>query len=529
MRRDELPGQASHPRQRDRDGAVGFRVAAFVASAYPFSLVVGANMGFVPIPAASVLSSLAVGFGFTGILLLGTRFAIRDASARAAWSFVFLLIFSTYHLVINVGVSVGLRLSPDQTGVALAYTVAAAVGATLLTAPSRARRRDAGPALIIALLLVGIMAGTGVRRGLTADDSWHLPARAMIASALPPVPSVALHSTRDIFYIVLDGFGRADTLRDMYGADIEPFVAFLKKKGFEVPGAARSNYAQTYLSLAATLNLNYLDDVAAAIGIDGMDRRALAYLIDRNALMALARRSGLRVVGVGSDYMATGRLEAADVCICHRYGLNNFEQTFPFTTPLAALPFSSWAHDAHRRKVLSSFDAIEGLASPSQRLFVFAHVIAPHPPFVFMPDGTPRQVHRLFTLKDGSYYPGSREEYIEGYRDQTRFVTRRLTALVETLLSRPGPQPVIVLHGDHGPGSMLDWNDAAKTNMAERMGIFTAYYFPESSVHLGEAVTPINLARSLATLYLGVDLPHLPNRSYFSEWNTPYDFLLVSD
>ncbi len=64
--------------------------------------------------------------------------------------------------------------------------------------------------------------------------------------------------------------------------------------------------------------------------------------------------------------------------------------------------------------------------------------------------------------------------------------------------------------------------------MAERMGIFAAYYFPESAADLGEDVTPINLARALATTFLGVDLRQLPNRSFFSGWNALYDFKLVA-
>ena len=71
---------------------------------------------------------------------------------------------------------------------------------------------------------------------------------------------------RDIYYIVLDGFGRPDILQSHYGLDVTNFVAFLTARGFTVPPLAQSNYSQTFLSLASTLNLTYLDRLAETMG-----------------------------------------------------------------------------------------------------------------------------------------------------------------------------------------------------------------------------------------------------------------------
>ncbi len=519
MTNGEGPGKVAAPRQHHRRATVLYALAACIASAYPLAVVVGANIATVPMSPGSIIRSLAASLGFAAALLLASRFVFRNASAGAAWSAVFLLIFGLYHLALGLGRPFSLDLSPEQPAVALVYTAAGVVAATLLTAPWRARPRDPVPALMAAVLFLGAAAGTGVWRRLGANDSWRQPAGAMIESALPLQGSGTVRPQRDVFYVVLDALGSADTLGNVYGVDLGPFVEFLKGKGFEVPGAARSNYGQTYLSLASTLNFGYLDAVAAAMGKDAVDRRALAYLIDHNALLTLARRSGYRVVGVGSDYLATTRIPAAEVCLCDRYGLDIVEQAVLYATPLSALPLSRWTYVAHQRKVLDAFDAIETLTSQSERLFVFAHVIAPHPPFVFMADGTPRESPLPFTFNDGDQFRQSDDDYLKGYGEQTQFVTRRLISIVETLLNRPGPPPAIVLHGDHGPG---------RTNMTERLGIFAAYYFPDSDVRLEDTVTPINLARALATTYLGVNLPPLADRSYFSEWNTPYDFTLVA-
>ena len=41
-------------------------------------------------------------------------------------------------------------------------------------------------------------------------------------------------------------------------------------------------------------------------------------------------------------------------------------------------------------------------------------------------------------------------------------MTRRILDAIDAILQRPGPAPVIVIHGDHGPGSMWDRNDVAE-------------------------------------------------------------------
>ena len=42
-------------------------------------------------------------------------------------------------------------------------------------------------------------------------------------------------------------------------------------------------------------------------------------------------------------------------------------------------------------------------------------------------------------------------------------------------------------------------------------------------------MTPINGARLLARRYFGAELPQLPDRSWFSPGDRPYDFVQVPD
>jgi hypothetical protein len=297
-----------------------------------------------------------------------------------------------------------------------------------------------------------------------------------------------------------------------------------------VPDAARTNYAQTFLSLAATLNLNYLDGLAHGLGTTSRDRRPLAHLIQDHALMRMASRAGYRVVVVGSDHMSTERIARADVCICSQLGLNEVELATIALTPLAPLAggLRYDAYETHRRKVLQTFAALRSSATAQGPKLVFAHLLVPHPPFVFNARGESRPQPRpaTFRFQDGNHFKGSRSEYVSGYREQALFVARQLSLLVDSLLDGTQPAPVIVIHGDHGPGSKLQWERPDATDMHERMDIFAAYHLPDDAAGLYPTMTPINGARILAK-YFGVEMPLLEDMSFFSRWSRPYEFIQI--
>jgi hypothetical protein len=498
---------------------------AFLLSALPLSNAVSANFGVNPINWAVVFRLLLIGFAVTTMLLLALRPLVRDLIARAVFVSVFFLVMSFYGFVVFTGRSRGWNLAPGEPGVAAAYTGLSLVIALLFARPWKRGRRDPIALTMVSIAVLGMNAFALMSHtAKAASADWRNGADRLTAQVA--TSRAAAPPSRNIYYIVVDAFGRADTVNRFYGADLSGFMDFLRSRGFFVAEQARSNYAQTYLALAALMNLRYLDPLVAAVGQDAGDYLPLYYVIQKNALMDLARRAGYQVVGIGSDYEATMTFPNADRCYCERSGLDDYTQTVIAATPLAAL-LGKRPYAAHRDKVLKSFDAVEAQDSSSGPQFVFAHILSPHPPFIFSTDGLFRPPRRMFALSDGSDFPGSREDYVRGYHDQVLFVAKRLTALVDSILARPGPKPVIIMHGDHGPGSMLQWEDAAATNMTERMDIFAAYYFPDGGTELYPSITPVNGARALANQYLGAHLPMLPDRTMFSTGSHPYRFIAV--
>jgi len=498
-----------------------------MVAVYPVSIVVGAYAVIEPLEPLAVGRALVLSLAIT-LLLYGTLRAVaRDRNARVQWLGVVLLLGCTYEIAVNTARLRGFNVTPRDPRVAVAYTVAAMAVATVCLRPWRDIRPSLRPLLIAAAVLVGANTYRAVARWWDDAPPTWMPAAQALTYAATQGQNAAKAPARDIYYIILDAMGRADTLRNIYGLDLGPFVADLRATGFHVVDHSRSNYAHTVLSFSSFLNLDYLDSVASAVGTQSGNREALEFLIQHNGLMRLAKRAGYEVVGIGTDYAATERFDEADVCVCQQFGPSLFEQAAIATTPFAAAPIDPWTYGAHHTKILTSLAALDTGVPSSRRQFVFAHILAPHPPFTFASDGAFRHPDRPFSLTDGSDFDGSTDEYVHGYHDQAAFLVRRITGIVHAILNRPGPRPVIIIHSDHGPGSRLQSNDAAHSDMSERMNNFEAYYFPDGHDDLSDSVTPVNLARALSNRYLGTDLPRLPDLTFFSTTGHLYNFIQV--
>ena len=61
---------------------------------------------------------------------------------------------------------------------------------------------------------------------------------------------------RDVYYIILDAYGRSDILSNTLGYDNSDFLSKLEGMGFYVAECAQSNYAKTDLSLSSSLNID---------------------------------------------------------------------------------------------------------------------------------------------------------------------------------------------------------------------------------------------------------------------------------
>jgi len=324
----------------------------------------------------------------------------------------------------------------------------------------------------------------------------------------------------NIYYIILDGYGRADVLRDIYHYDNRPFLQYLTRKGFHVVPQAQAGYCQTALSLAAGLNMEYLDRVAARVGVSSNDLAPLAKMIEHNRLFKLLRPRGYRIVAFSSEY-APLDLRSADIYLGGRSRLTEFQRVTLATTPLPVLLGAGALesnYQPHAQAVLYTFEHLADTTRLKPPVFVFAHIMCPHPPFVFGPDGpdTPRELR-------------FRKDELREYVEQVQFVNRQTQRAVDALLAAARWPTVIIIQSDHGPSSRTDWFSVERTDARERLGALVACYLPGGDLRLDDDLSSVNLFRIVLNRYFGANLPLLPNDSYYSTSGQPYRFVRVTD
>jgi hypothetical protein len=337
----------------------------------------------------------------------------------------------------------------------------------------------------------------------------------------------------DIYYIILDGYARSDVMKDRFGFDNSPFLERLEQKGFFVARQSTANYCQTPLSLSSSLNSAYLNDWIPA---DSHDKCQLSGWIGDGRVVRTLRGLGYRYVTFSTGFEETEHPEA-DVYLSPAPYCNPFHQLLLSRTPL--VPFLTGPglideYTAARDRTLYLLKTVPEIARRDGPTFTFAHILSPHPPFVFDENGADVSPHeRRYYLTDGDLYRGhygDRASYAEGYRKQATFLTGQVERMIDGILANSPEPPLIILQSDHGSGMDLETGAIAGTDLGERMSILNAYYFPGPGRQaLYPSITPVNSLRVLLRAYFGADMELLPDHSYFSTWGDPFRFIDVSD
>jgi hypothetical protein len=339
----------------------------------------------------------------------------------------------------------------------------------------------------------------------------------------------------DIYLIVLDGYGREDILRDLYGYDNSEFIEFLRGKGFYVADRSTANYPQTELSISSSMNLQSLDAFVTGFG-DTIDRSPLRELMRTTVIRRVLDEQGYQFVALPSAALFA-QIDDADIYYSLTPGgINEFEGLVLSST-IAGVFVESWGWDLpiqgyelHRKYILFSLEKLHEVAEIPGPKFVFAHLLSPHPPFIFNAEGKNIVPDRPYSTWDASLYPGGIEEYKKGYTDQMTFLNHEIMKVVTGILENSATPPIIILQGDHGPGAYYDTLKLDTSCLSERFSILNAYYFPDGNYELlYPSITPINTFRVILNQYFGAELDLLEDRNYFAGWLSPYQFIEVSD
>ena len=101
--------------------------------------------------------------------------------------------------------------------------------------------------------------------------------------------------------------------------------------------------------------------------------------------------------------------------------------------------------------------------------------------------------------------------------------------MMESILENTNRPSIIILQGDHGPASTLDWDNPTPESLKERFSILNAYYFFDQDYsNLYQTITPVNTFRIILNQYLNGNYQLLEDENYFSRLKSIFRFRKVS-
>lgn len=451
-----------------------------------------------------VLPVLLVVVGIAAVLLVVGSLLLRDAARAAVLLSVAIAAFFGYRHVAILTSDLPFAGRPVQlmwVTLAIGALVLAWRGGRPLGIATRALNAVGAGLVIVALLII-------------VPHELELVGRAAPAATDPAVAPTASISDpghrRDIWFLVFDRYGSAESLRLNYGIE-ESLTPWLAERGFHVTPDAHANYVRTGLSLASTLNMDYLD------AIPGYESAAQS--LREHAVGRFLAERGYAYIHIGSEY---GPTRTSDLADNRTYSsVSDFADAL-FDSSLAATfagRVGSIKPNRQRRVDWSRFalDTLEKVRNEPGPKFVFGHLLLPHPPYVFDADGS--------VVSDAE---ASRRSPADGYEAQMQFLDARIKELVQPLLALPEEErPIIILAADEGPYPPryegdpdiaggepdFDWSTATDEELRIKFGILHAMYLPGvPDDEIPESFTDVNTFRLVFNEYFDAGFTLLPNR-----------------
>jgi hypothetical protein len=484
---------------------------------YPVLALLAVNLD--QVPAQTALRSALIALAASAVLYLALSFILRSAAKAALLTSLGVVLFFSYGHVYQLieGKSIAGFVYGKHRFLAAAWLVLLLAAAAWILKVLKSPRELNLLLNIIstALILFPLFQiGAFTMRSLpTASTPEKVsPAGGEIQPADPGA------QTPDVYYILLDGYSRADILKQLYQLDITPFMEELKSMGFVIPDCAQSNYGITAFSMYAALNMEYLDTHPGAIPL-GSDRREVDYQAMRQYLVNSQVRKVFKSYGYQMITFETGfwwlNIDNSDQYIVENnnplkkyskeYALSNFEDLFIRTTALRIITEANSAFfgsltrrvktpgQQHYEWVQFSLNQLNQIPTIPGKKFVYFHVLAPHDPHVFD--------------QDGNYHDYSNVPNAEAiaYPNEVTYLNKRIVEIVRSLIASSPNPPVIIIQGDHG------WDPRY------RMQILNAYYLPNGgSKRIYPTITPVNTFRLIFDEYFGANYKLLPDKSFYS-------------
>jgi hypothetical protein len=323
----------------------------------------------------------------------------------------------------------------------------------------------------------------------------------------------------DIYYILLDGYPRADILKKYYNYDNSPFLERLESLGFNIIEKSQSNYDWTLYSVRSTLEMEYLDKFFSSRTEYERDNR-LKGLRYTNVLRILYN-SGYKTNAFKIKYLLLDFYDSPYITsLLENYSdFNRFEAKLLKSTLFAVtnkLKVLERYHD--RARHLFILDSIPKFAKKEGPNFVFAHLMCPHAPFVFDANGdkvvsVAQDIQNQFLILPTKPIKGKDKPFRTRKKlfcDQLTYLNNRILQNIESILRSSDKGPVIIIQSDHGVRYLDSY---FKVDPSINFLNLSAIYLPNGRQHeIPSDASNVNTFRYVFNHVFNTGLSILPNK-----------------
>ena len=335
----------------------------------------------------------------------------------------------------------------------------------------------------------------------------------------------------DVYYLILDEYARNDALLEYHNFSNDEFTEFLENKGFHIAKNSLANYPMSAQSIPATMNMNYINFLADEIGTEVRNYKPLLGidgLYPNNMVIKNFIEMDYKIITFNTFALHKYENPLSDETFCHRDKLllDNKLVDALARTSIFGYYIERWAEAETRQVTLCAFENFGNSGKVFDKpVFVWAHIMLPHPPWIFGPNGEEITPGKPLLLTDNPDFRDSGWEPKIQYIQQVQFANKKTIEIVENILEHD-KNSIIIIQGDHGTAWDINLTEPSKEDVWQRLRNFDAIYFPdeEKRVQLNDDRTLVNTFRTVFNSYFGSDYEMLDNRMYWGYNEKPYSF-----
>lgn len=306
----------------------------------------------------------------------------------------------------------------------------------------------------------------------------------------------------NVYFILFDEYAGSKSLREDYGFDNSSLDSFLRARNFSIQENSRSNYPQTFFSMASILNASYLTEINPGKILPADYKQALKTI----------KKSSVANVFVQQRYLFNN-CSYFDVQDMPALSQNEFLLTGAEIITANTL-YNVFTKDYLQMLHLKSDEAVyrvntynnrmiervitQAKESKSGPVFVYCHLTMPHPPFYYDHNGN------LFPLDSIDY--ANFHNRTQHYLDNVVHANEKMKILVDSILHYDSNAAILLLsdHGYRVPGETV--------NLVAKFRNLNAVYFPDKNYQtVYDSISNVNMIRVTMNKVLGTNYPMLPD------------------